>query len=165
MKGEYQDSDGPQTCHQCKWWKRLEEGTRADAEGASRHGMCHFNPERYPTDPGHHCSQFAAKAALDALIEEEQERAEWTVDKFPYRAKQDGSSMQWLAGGVWRDTNEFEQAAYRKGREVALEQVQELVRAVEEAHGMTTPLGFSYVATIKSGNWDRIRDLARAVKS
>ena len=79
----------------------------------------------------------AAKTALDALIEAE--AGEWVyVDKWA-RIRADGSSAEERYGsspdclswggyvGRWAD-------AYRKGREVALEQVKELVEAVLASH-------------------------------
>jgi len=78
----------------------------------------------------------AAKAALDALIEAEAE--EWvdvvSLDHrcadYALRIRRDGSNPQYLGGATraWVQTREDEDwaLAYRKGREVALEQVQQL---------------------------------------
>lgn len=90
-----------------------------------------------------------ARAALDELIEED--AGEWvdcgseetgTGYTYECRIRRDGSQPQELyeSSNDWVDT-EYGNfiGVYRKGREVALEQVQELVEAVQ-----TSPLGFVF---------------------
>jgi hypothetical protein len=88
------------------------------------------------------------------------EWVEWDVDNFHYQALTDGSVIQWKSGPSWTPANEFEQAAYRKGREVALEQVQELASTVLNSPtariGAEQPEFFEWLRSIYA--------LAKAVK-
>ena len=77
----------------------------------------------------------AAKAALDALVEAESEEwVAWTVGgTTQYRAR--GDEIQWWyhPTSSWRDEgNTSIGTAYRKGREVALEESAELRNAARE---------------------------------
>jgi len=103
-----------------------------------------------------------AKSALDALIENE--AVEWVEipapnGEDPYiRISRNGSRVQERSQeGRWNDYDAWWiKAAYRKGREVALEQVKELVEAVLE-----------YVDNprIMPEPQRRLRALAQAVKA
>lgn len=107
-----------------------------------------------------------AKAALDELIEEE--AGEWVEITACWRIRPDGSQPQYLAGsGMWQPFTEYGIGcwadAYRKGRELALEQVRELVEAVENAYLAGGCLS-GVLPVITRGQWDRIRDAAKKVE-
>lgn len=126
------------------------------------------------------CARFPdiekAEKARQELIEAESEG--WVEIDDNARIQRDGSDPQVRHEGgicVWRAlTNPIDKRwpkAYRKGREVALEQVRELVEAVE-----STALHFSMVTVrydedapvechlLESHDWQRIRDAAWKVK-
>jgi len=103
----------------------------------------------------------AAKAALDALIESEEE---WVCvsmnSQVDWRFRRDGSRAEYRQGdsGWTYEPDSSGERIYRKGREVALQDVQELVEAVLAHH---EPSVCTCAAHIKE---NRMIDLARKVK-
>ena len=77
-----------------------------------------------------------ARTALDALIEAEAE--EWVEIRNLWRIKKDGTQPEYCQDNEWRPYVGIPDWAdgYRKGREVALEQVQELVEQIENVEGV-----------------------------
>jgi hypothetical protein len=125
--GEYIGKDGATYC-----WMHLDDGYEhcgPHAFGWSR------NPAIKPEN------LLAAKAALDALIEEEAgEWVEWTVPEdrgsFRYRCKTDGTEAEINEGRGWKilaseiAAREF----YRAGLKVGREEARELAEAVRRNH-------------------------------
>jgi len=106
------------------------------------------------------------KAALDTLTEAEAEAEEWVHIGYGIygkglRISRNGEHVQIeYRDGTWHDARDHYPAAYgyRKGCEVALEQVRELVKAVNEA------CVESWVYPHAHG-WERIRELAKVLEA
>jgi len=110
-----------------------------------------------------------AKAALDALIESEQEG--WMeLEQFPYRIMRDGSRAEFRAtDGVYRNAGhslclEAFRAGLKTGQEQEREKVRELVGAVGHADGWATRPSYSGYWQLCWKDWERIKALAKAVK-
>lgn len=92
--------------------------------------------------PIQHADWPAAKAALDALIEEEGgEWVEWeTTEGYHYRATTNGDIVQRNyreEEGRWERASAPVEGAYRKGRSVALEECGETIRHLETELGIS----------------------------
>jgi len=182
MKGQYIGADGRTYRWHNEGHKEVMRGgmvhqvrfkswCRKDAEWQGEW----IHPEDWP----------AAKAALDELIEEEAgEWVEWTSDKFDYRAKSDGSVVEWAT----RHTNPKDwtswdcpdiAAAYCKGREVALEEgikrgerireaeatkLQEAISALELARELVEAVGDVKFDLLWQPKWQRIKAVAKALE-
>lgn len=111
----------------------------------------------------------AAKAALDALIEVEQEwvelpqvASEWS----PRRVS--GDRGQRLVNGEWVDLDETDPVlvGYRKGREAALEQVRELVKLINvlSLKMLVMPDGDGWLNYYMAEDVEAVRKAAKAVE-
>ena len=169
--GEYIGADG-WTYRWLKTPQRSPEGYRHEVASPDWHAPHDINPADWP----------AAKAALDALIESgagEWVEFDWRTkddqyhaDNYLRRCRPDGSEPQTacnyeVGGPKWMPDNSRDNpmwvAAYRKGRSVALEQVQELVGFIERAPIWVGTERYAEWPTAKWA-WDEIKRLAKAVK-
>ena len=120
----------------------------------------------------------AAKAAMDALIEAEQDAEQWVYlesrrDGMHYRIRSDGTDPQWWDDEEWNDERVDADwvECYCKGREVALaedaelrEQVKALVDAVLDADDRPCCRYSSGRTDPWPKDWERITAIARAVQ-
>jgi hypothetical protein len=105
------------------------------------------------------------RATEQGLIEAEAENGQWVLIDGQRRLRVDGTQPQWneLDSG-WMNADDRWAKAYRKGREVALEQVQELVEAVED-DPLGETIGGTFTGYCVPGKWlSRVQDLAKKVK-
>lgn len=105
-----------------------------------------------------------ADAIRDAIEEEAGEWVEWNRDECFYRIRVDGSELQsyYRTGPYQKENAGAFQDAYRKGREVALEQVQELVSGITDAQKFTRCV--EGITRMPEWVWLGLVDLAKKVK-